>query len=209
MDKEKAVLLVEFSFVGGGLASFYPDHTIDYEKLVNYLEKKFNIKIHTKTIYMPKVEKQTKDHLAKLRDKLSHLGFCIKTKEALYGKDIRTGETTRKCNFDSKIIKDMTKLAQSSSGISYIILFASDIDYFEAIEEIHDLGMHVIVLGFRNTVSDIKLIADSFIDIDTIQNSIMMPRKVYEENGKIAAVPVKKIEEEKIEGYDEYSNWYR
>lgn len=65
------------------------------------------------------------------------------------------------------------------------------------IEEVHELGIHTIVLGFKNTISDIKSIADDFIDIDSIKDKIMMPRKVFAgiENGSIVKENSEKLDQ--------------
>lgn len=191
------------------MTAFFPNETIDYEKLVNFLEKELNVKIYLKTIYMPKPQTGGRDFLWGLRDKLSYLGFCIKTKESIFYKDAKSGEKEQKCNFDVKISLDMYKLA-ALGKVDYIILLGSDIDYFEVLEEIHELGAHTIVLGFRNTISDIRNIADTFICFEEIKDKIMMLRKVREvkenreENGKI----LDKIKEENIKVIDEYWNDY-
>lgn len=206
--KGKAAMFIEFPFVGGWLKQFFPNATIDYTKLVNYIENKFGINIYIKTVYMPKPE--DKDYsFFKIRDKLSYLGFCVKFKESFYYKDFKTGENIRKCNFDSKISINILKLALSGK-VDCIVLFAADIDYFDIIEEAHELGVNMIVIGFQNTYSEIRNAADNFISIETIKDEIMMPAKTFVENGESKGSKKDKKKPELIKTFvfDEYWNEY-
>lgn len=205
----KAAFFVEGPFVAGGLYNFFPDFNLDYAKLVNYLERKFKIRIHTKTIYIPKPDKDNPAAF-KFRDSLSYLGFSVDCdKEPFYYKDPnKPGEIVKKCNFDSQISIEMLEMVLlGKAGIDYIILFASDIDYFDILKKLHVLGIHTIVLGFKNTHAAIKNIADNFVLVDSIQNEIMTQKNVFKENGKKVVMLDK--EEKKSKIVDKYSEWYK
>lgn len=182
--KGKAAMFVELPFMTGGIANYFPNTSyFDYIELVNYIEKRFEINIHIKTIYMPEPE-QRDNYNFRLRDRLSHLGFCVKLKPPFYCNDSKTGVVVRKCNFDSKISLDMYKLALLGK-VDFIILLGSDIDYFEVLEEIHELGVHTIVFGFRNTVADIRNIADDFIFFESIKDIVVKQRTLKKEDAAV------------------------
>lgn len=181
----KAAIFIEGPFVHFGLCENFPNQnlTIDYEKFVKYIEERFGIYIHTKTMYMPDPEYGSNAGASMFRNKLSYLGFCVKLKPPSFVKD-KSGKDIMKCNFDSQISVEMFELA-TLGKVDYIILLASDIDYAYILERVHNLGIHTIVFGFRNTMAGIKNISDTYICFNDIVKDVMMQKTgVEKKNGE-------------------------
>lgn len=139
---------------------------VDYEVLLEYFSDDYYMM--RAVSYMVVDENHATDladRLHKYRDKMRYIGYKVveKVKKTYY--DEETGERYAKANADMDLAIDAIR---QSANLDVIVIISGDGDFSRLVEAIQATGKRVIVGAFSNVSTELRRMADQYIDCNEI-----------------------------------------
>jgi len=145
---------------------------IDYKRLLDLFAKE--CRLVRAFYYTALVEDQEYSPIRPLIDWLDYNGYTMVTKPTKQFHDSDTGRRKVKGNMDIELAIDMLEIAHS---LDHVVLFSGDGDFRRLIDAVQRKAVRTTVVSTIRTsppmiADELRRAADTFIDLDTLRQSI-------------------------------------